>query len=86
MPIVENSPALVIRTDTALMTMDSVPLIEAPKVVVPPAAIVVCPEQRDLWVEYSRQLADVGIMRTVFLTSQLDLAYRWAERMALQGA
>lgn len=80
--LLEGASALVVRTDTALMAMHEVPLIKAPGVWVPPAALIVTPDQRDLWVEYSRQLAGVGITRAVFLPEQMDCAYRWAERQA----
>lgn len=87
MGVCGNAPALVVRTDTALMVMDDVPLIDsAPGVVVPPAALVVRKEMRDLWVEYARQLAGVGITRAVFLDSQLEQAHRWAERWAQRVA
>jgi len=77
-----GAPALVVRTDTALMTMRDVPLIMEEPGKVPPAALVVRKEMRDLWVEYARQLAELGITRAVFLDSQLEQAYRWAERRA----
>lgn len=83
---VAKSPALVIRTDTALVTLDEVPMVTWRPGRIPPAAIIVRPELRELWVEYARQMAEVGITRAVFLESQAEQAYRWAEHLAEQAA
>lgn len=82
---VAGAPALVIRTDTALVTLDEVPLVAWKPDKIPSAAIIVRPELRDLWVEYARQMAHAGITRAVFLDSQAEQAYRWAERHAEQS-
>lgn len=72
----------VIHTETALIAMDEMPAVEPVLQPVADAAIIVTPENRELFVEYAQRLAEVGITRAVFLQSQMEQAYRWAERRA----
>lgn len=43
-----------------------------------PAALVVQPENYDMWTDYARNLAAHGVMRAVFLSSELVQAEQWA--------
>ena len=73
--------ALLIRMDMALLS-----IIHAPAVPLgvyrrngTPAAIVVRPENYQMWVSYGRDLSAHGVMRAVFLTDELEQARAWAE-------
>jgi len=48
-----------------------------------PGAMVVRPDQYDVWRDYAGQMANRGIIRVVFLTSQLPQARRWTDRFAI---
>lgn len=80
--VARAAPACVIHTETALIAMDEMPAVEPALRPVADAAIIVTPENRELFVEYAKRLAEVGITRAVFLESQVEQAYRWAERRA----
>jgi hypothetical protein len=85
LPSVAEAPALVIRMDKALIVASSVetPAGWSVNKNIPLAALIVRPEHFEMWVDYSHRVALVGVMRAVFLISQLDLAYRWARGHAL---
>lgn len=82
---VGDAPAFVIRLDRAL-TVDSnmapPPEWDAKKKI-PIAALVVRQEDLGIWTDYSHRVALIGVMRAVFLVSQVELAYQWAEAHAL---
>lgn len=84
-PVTIHAPALVARTDQALVAMQRVPLHGRDDQPTMPAAIVVRREHRDLGVEYGRRQAEIGLTRAVFVETQLELALRWAERRAEQA-
>lgn len=48
-----------------------------------PGAVVVREDQYGVWREYARQMAELGIIRVVFLKSQWPQAQRWVQRLAL---
>jgi hypothetical protein len=78
----EGSPCAVIRMDRSLMLV-SLPPVIAPGVYTArsaPGAVIVRADQYEMWAEYARRLANVGVMRAVFLESHATLAYEWAER------
>lgn len=77
-----DAPSAVIRYDRAMILMEFVREVPASAAGTPPAAIIVLPEQMGFWRGYSRKLADLGLMRAVFLVSEAAEAYRWAEVMA----
>lgn len=79
--------AIVVRMDTGVTAfLEVLPL---PQGVYqqdsPTAAIVVNPDQYEMWSRYARALAQIGVMRAVFLASQQGLAYRWAAAQAHAG-
>lgn len=81
----EDAPALVIRMDKALVIASDIsppPEWDSQKKI-PIAALVVPPAHFEMWTEYGHRVALIGVMRAVFLVSQLDLAYRWAGAHAL---
>lgn len=78
----EMPPALVVRTDHGIFTDKAVILPHHGEVADIPVALVVPQQTRAIWVDYSRRAAARGITRAVFVSSQLQLAYRWAERRA----
>lgn len=49
---------------------------------VAPAAVLVRPDQYEVWRAYAGQAANQGVIRVVFLTSQLAQAQRWVARLA----
>jgi hypothetical protein len=82
----QGSPCAVIRMDGSLMLL-SLPPVIGPGVYTgrsAPGAVIVRADQYELWAEYSRRLASVGVMRAVFLDSHAALAYEWAERQILR--
>jgi hypothetical protein len=82
----KDAPAVVVRLDTALDVM-----VEPPQVSEqiyrladpPPQAVVTHAKQYELWAMHARNLAHIGISRAVFISSQLELAYRWSESQAM---
>jgi hypothetical protein len=74
----------IVRMDTGVTTFTS--LLPVPVglygVDSPTAAVVVLPDHYEMWWTYAHALAEIGVMRAIFLTSQRDLAYRWAEAQA----
>lgn len=83
----EGVPALVVRLDKALIIASDIappPEWDSQKKI-PIAALVVRPEHLGIWIDYSHRVALIGVMRAVFLVSQIELAYRWAEAHALAG-
>ena len=83
-----EAKALVIHMQGALLLMADAPEIKAGVYLgkCPDAAIIVSPVQVELLAKYGNVLAAQGVMRVVFLHSQLDLAQRWANRRAQLAA
>jgi hypothetical protein len=80
-----EAPALVVRMDTAVVAVSSIPdfPIKRPGIHLPVAAIVVQTEHLEMLTNYSHRMALAGAMRAVFSTSQVGLAYQWAQAHAL---
>lgn len=83
--------AVVVRMDTALTAFNEMPTLSSVlyRMDSPTAAVVVHPEHYEMWWGYAHALAEIGVMRAIFLASQKDLAYRWAEaqgRATLSGS
>ena len=79
-----HAPVLVFRLDKMLDLIDDIdpPSSKSFKIGMPPAAVIVRPEQYFKHVEYSRKVSELGVMRTVWLDSHAALAYQWALRFA----
>lgn len=81
---VSDAGALVLRMDRALMAIGQLE-VGAPDEYghnPAPGAVVVNRDQVEFWADYSSQIARKGVMRAVFLDSQLELARHWAVRHA----
>lgn len=83
MAAIADAPAAVIWYDKALLTLN--PDVDIPQGVetMPPAAVIVLPEQMEFWRSYAKRLAGVGVMRAIFLPGEAQMAYRWAESVAV---
>jgi hypothetical protein len=84
--VLETREARVMLADMSRVLMTS---IEAPPIPdntylanVAPAAVLVRPDQYDVWRDYAGQAANQGIIRVVFLVSQLPQAQRWVACLA----
>ena len=86
-PHLQSVTALVIRLDAALLTIDMAdwPIRQRSALREPPVALVVSPEAHASAIVLCKQLAEAGLIRAVFLPSQLALAYRWAARHAVRA-
>jgi len=81
---ITGAPSAVIRYDRALIVDDVVRgEVPARALDTPPAAVIVLPEQMEFWRSYARKLADLGLMRAVFLVCEEVVAYRWASVVAI---
>lgn len=81
-----HAPAIVFRFERSVFAMDRIPEIpiDLYAVAQAPAAVVVRPDQYEFWQEFAdRLMQQAGVLRAVFLESNLDLARRWAEVEAL---
>jgi len=80
----QGADSLVIRVDTALVI--SIDMPDNPHVMyagnTAPGCLVVSLDQRDAWERHAREMAEIGVMRIVFLSSQLPLAYAMAGSLA----
>ena len=47
-----------------------------------PAALIARPDQVDFFNWYTGKVAQIGVVRVLFLSSEIDSAFRWAERIA----
>lgn len=77
----KGAQCLVLRMDSALMMMAAAP---TPATAVysfnaAPGAVIVRPDQYDLWTDYARAMALIGVRRCVFLTSERDLCRQWVD-------
>lgn len=79
-----KAPVLVIRMDKALVCFDGVPDIpnDVCSKQFPRTAVITGAEQRDLWCEYGKKMAEAGLLSLTFTQSQADTAYSWSEIMA----
>ena len=84
----KGAVGLVIRLDTCLLISPPPPVVLDTWGDNPCAgAIVVSPEQMSLVEDHARALSILGVRRTVWLASELRLAYEWAAaRAALSGS
>ena len=80
-----DATALLIRVDRSLTVMGFVPPIPSGTYdnAQAPGAVVVRLDQLELWSEYGRALARLGVIRAFFLDSELQRAQAWAQRHAL---
>ena len=74
----QEARVLLIRMDRALSVSALVPDVPPTtyRINRAPAAVIVRPDQFDVWQDYAKRLADIGIMRAVFFDSQLVQARR----------
>lgn len=81
------APGVVLRMDRSLTLMSAMPKIPTGTYVptAPAGAVIVRFDQYEMWAQYTRELAKVGVMRAVFLDSHAALAYSWAERQILES-
>lgn len=77
-----RSDAALIRMDRCLWLSGATPVVQMRAGHMPPACVVVRPDQYDFWVRYAAIAADAGFRRVVFLDSQLALAQEWLLRQA----
>ena len=77
-----RASAVVIRMDKSLIAMADMP--DVPRgtyhVRAVTGAVIVRADQYAMWSAYARRLAQIGVMRAVFLDSQGALPYEWALR------
>lgn len=75
--------ASVTRMDLSLMVVGGDLPAEGVNARMRPGALIVLPEYYDAAVVYAREMSALyGATRVIFLPSQIDRAYRWAETMA----
>ena len=72
---------LLIRLDTSLLLYDELPTPNpnAYRENSAPAAVIVGAHAYAMHVEYSRKMAQLGVLRAVFLSSQIEQARNWSE-------
>lgn len=77
----QGAGCMVLRMDSALMMMAQVPGPDASYLTHKsiPGALIVRPDQYDLWADYSRAMALIGVRRCVFLASERDLCRQWVD-------
>ena len=80
----QEARVLLIRMDRALSVSALVPEVPPTtyRINRAPAAVIVRPDQFDVWQAYADRMADIGIMRAVFLESQLAQAHRLVDCLA----
>jgi hypothetical protein len=84
--LIMGASAAVARTDTAVFTIDRLPLIphDLYREFSVPVALVVTPDRYEFWHEVADLLErEAGQVRAVFLQNRLEMARRWAEDQAL---
>ena len=79
-----SAAALVVRMDNAAMLLGQQPTPPSPmkSAGAPAGALVVRADQFQMFSDYARALSAVGVVRAVFLPSQLASAYSFAEHHA----
>lgn len=77
-----HAAGFVVRLDRALIAMGRAPTVCADSYPADaaPGALIVRPDQYELWVAYAAQAAQHGVMRSVWLDSMVPLALQWVER------
>ena len=76
----------IIRMDRSLFLLPEVPKpLNYSKCAIP-AAVVVRPDQFEIWTRYARSVAPLGVFRMVFLDSQLAQAQQFAESLSRHSA
>lgn len=80
----QDASVMTLNMSRALMAIPEAPQIPADTYGInhTPGAVVVRQDQFDAWRNYAGQMADLGIIRVVFLVSQLPQARRWAACLA----
>lgn len=77
--VTRTAPALVIRLDGAVCAFGSPGVIsKAQMAQTPPSALVVTPALYAGYKVFIRGLAERGVLRAIFLPSQIDYARQWA--------
>lgn len=78
---VTGAQCLVLRMDRSLCLMGEAPGIPdgAYRRGAAPGAVIVRPEQLDLWKDYARAMSSVGVRRGIFLNSELELCREWVD-------
>lgn len=81
---IKGVDAFCLRLDSALMLigLDDIFSLDAANALALPGALVVCDSSYDLVRTYAMELAEAGIVRGVFRSSERDAALAFAERQA----
>lgn len=78
---VSGAQCLVIRMDRSLCLMGESP--GAPngtyRRCAAPGAVIVRPEQLDLWQDYAKAMATIGVRRGIFLNSEMEMCREWID-------
>jgi hypothetical protein len=85
-PHFSDADAVVIRLDMAMDMVTTPPLIrrELFPCAVPPGVIVISAAQRmDLWQRHAANLARIGVIRSIFLSTELADAYEYADQVSV---
>lgn len=77
---VKNSSAYILRMENAVPLMTELEVPPREILHAAPAAFVTRAEHYEMYASYARSVAQLGIMRAVFLDSELLRARAWAER------
>lgn len=79
-----DSAAVLVRMDKAAFLLAEPPPVHEvlSGMVFPPAVLVVEPHQYDLWRDYAKNLAEVGISCAIFARSQLEMAEMVVQTLA----
>ena len=82
----DKARASVVRLDRSLILASALPKLPPGKIDTAPAALIVRPEQYDIFFEYAKQLATQGALRLVFRDCHAHYAYEWALSQCQAGA
>lgn len=77
-----DSTCMMLHYEKSLLLMDRMPVHRHTDYKYQSAAIIIRPDQRALFNVYSEELAEIGVLRMLFLESQQALALEW---LALQA-
>ena len=79
-----DARALLIRMDKSLMVSSIVPALPdgAYRSNLAPAVMIVRPDQKHVWTEYTEKVQALGIMRVVLSPEQLSLAHQIVNRLS----
>ncbi len=84
-PYFSDADAVIIRLDGAIDMVTSPPLMrqELFPCPVPPGVIVISSAQRmELWQRHAHNMAKIGVVRSIFLSTELADAYEFADQVA----